>query len=72
MAIDRIPNTDLSPAMLADYAAVIEHVRSGHALDPSVVTRIHDRAMKITDDIRRKHGELDVAVPAIRELRDVG
>jgi hypothetical protein len=59
----------IPPDVLADAQAVIEHVMSGKPLDPEVARRVHERAAKITDEIRRKHGVLDIGVPAIRELR---
>lgn len=42
-----------------DAEAVLRHVFEGHALDPDVARRVHDRATRITEEIRRKHGVID-------------
>jgi hypothetical protein len=54
----------------ADTQAVLDHVVSGKPLDPEVARRVWGRAERITEEIRRRHGALDIGVPAIRELRD--
>ena len=41
----------------------------GTPLDPEVAARVHARGMKIREEIYRKHGLVDIAVPAIREVR---
>lgn len=56
--------------ILADAEAVIEAIMSGQKLDPETARRIDERAQKVTDEIGRKHGVLDIGGPAIRELRD--
>ncbi len=61
---------NLPPQLVADADAVIHAAMNRAPLDPEVARRVHDRAARITEEIRRKHGVLDVAVPAIRELRD--
>jgi len=53
----------------ADTRAVIEHAMTGKPLDPEVARRIHERAEKAREEIFRRHGVLDIGVPAIRELR---
>lgn len=64
-------DTSVIPAdILADGEAVIAAVMSGKKLDPEIARRVRERAAKITEDIRQKHGVLDIGVPAIRELRD--
>ena len=60
----------LPPELVADADAVIRAAMHGTRLDKGIAERVHDRAAKITEDIRRKHGVLDIAVPSIRELRD--
>ena len=42
---------------------------TGTSVDPEVARRVHERAMKIRDEIFRRHGLVDIGVPAIRELR---
>jgi hypothetical protein len=60
----------VSPEVLADARAVIESLMTGRPLDPEVRRRVREEAAKITQRLRREYGELDVGVPAIRELRD--
>ncbi len=47
----------------------MEHVTTGKPLDPEIYRRVRARAQRITEEIRQKHGLLDIAVPIIRELR---
>ena len=69
MATD-LKNTGISPEVLADGEVVIAAVMSGKKVDAETARRIDERAEKITEEIRKKHGILDIAVPAIREFRD--
>jgi hypothetical protein len=55
---------------LADDQAVIDHALTGKPLDPHVAARVRQRAERITDEIRRRHGVLNIAVDLIREGRD--
>jgi hypothetical protein len=54
---------------LADAQAVAECVSTGRPIDPELARRVRARAQRITDELRTKHGVLDIGVPAIRELR---
>ena len=38
--------------------------------DPEIARKSRERMDRLREEIRRKHGILDIAVPAIRELRD--
>jgi hypothetical protein len=58
-------NSDL----LDDVQAVADHVAFGKPLSPEQVGRIQEESRRIQDELRRKHGLLDIGVPAIRELR---
>ena len=62
--------TGISPEVLADGEAVIAAIMAGEKVDPETSKRIDERAEKTTEEIRSKHGVLDIAVPSIRELRD--
>jgi hypothetical protein len=53
----------------ADARAVFEHFATGVPLDPKVAKRVRERGQRIRDEVFQKNGLLDVAVPAIRELR---
>jgi hypothetical protein len=64
------PDGAMSPEITADTQAVIDHMMTGRPLDPEVARRVHERARAVTEAIRRRHGVLDIGVPAIRELRD--
>jgi hypothetical protein len=55
---------------LADEQALMESLTMGKPLDPDAKRRIQERGQKITDEIRRKHGVLDIAVDLIRSARD--
>jgi hypothetical protein len=54
----------------ADTWAVLEKLTTGKPLDPETYRRIRERADRVRDEVYRKHGLLDVGVPAIRELRE--
>ena len=43
---------------------------AGKKPDPAVAQRVRERANKITEEVRRKYGVLDIGANAIRELRD--
>jgi len=63
-------NRVIPPDLLADTQAILDHLVSGKLLDPEVARRVRERAERIREEIRQKHGVLDIGVPAIRELRD--
>lgn len=64
-----IEDTIVPPDIAADAEAVINSLETGKLLDPETARRIRERAEKITQQIHQKYGLLDIAVPAIRELR---
>jgi hypothetical protein len=72
MSTSTINSIGVDPQELADSQAVLEHVLRRTPLHPDVYRRVHERAAKITEDLRRKHGTLDIAVDLIREVRDDG
>ena len=53
----------------ADTLAVIEHAMTGKPLDPEIARRVRTEGEKVRREIFAKHGLVDIAVPAIRELR---
>jgi hypothetical protein len=55
---------------ISDLEAAYAAIASGKPLDPEVKKRVHERAEKVREEIRRKHGVLNVAVDLIREVRD--
>lgn len=66
------PNTNNAtpPEVLADLNAVLKHVAAGTPLEPALSRRVEERSERITEELRRKYGELNVAVDLIREIRD--
>jgi hypothetical protein len=57
------------PDVEADLKAVLDHVITGKPLDPEVARRVRERGDRLRQEIFEKHGLVDIAVPAIRELR---
>ena len=56
--------------VFADATAVLAALKSGGTLDPAIALRIQERSLRTRERILREHGEVDIAVPSIRELRD--
>jgi hypothetical protein len=56
--------------VMADLEAVVAAVAAGKAPDPELARRVRERADRVREDVFRRHGLINVAVPAIRELRD--
>jgi hypothetical protein len=63
------PDSTVPADVAADMKALIEHLTTGKPLDPATRRRIRERGDRITEELREKYGELDIGVPAIRELR---
>jgi hypothetical protein len=62
---------DLIPLdVMADLEEAARCAASGEPADPEFVRRIAEEARKIREEVKQKHGILDIGVPAIRELRD--
>jgi hypothetical protein len=60
------------PNVLADLDAVLKHIAAGTAVDPALDRRVQERAERLTEELRRRCGELNVAVDLVRETRDEG
>jgi hypothetical protein len=58
----------IPPEILAQMERAVELAISGRK-DPEFERALHAEAEKITEELRRKYGTLDIGVPAIRELR---
>jgi hypothetical protein len=52
--------TGADPQVLADLDAVMRRVVDGTAIDPETSRRIEERADRITDQLRRQYGQIDV------------
>ncbi len=54
----------------ADEKAVLAHLTDGTPIDPETYRRVRERAQKITERLRQQHGEMNIAVDLVREVRD--
>ena len=70
MSTNTTGSDQIASDVFADGAAIIEARLAGKKPEPELVRRVRERAANITGEIRRKHGILDIGVPAIREFRD--
>ena len=69
--ISHEPNEEFKkPVTKAEADAVIEHAMTGRPLDPKLERRVRKRSQRATDELKRRHGTLDVSVPLIREGRE--
>ena len=50
--------------------AVLKHVIAGTPIDPALFRRVRERSERMTEELRRKYGELNVAVDLVREIRN--
>ncbi len=69
MSTSEIKNAGIPPEILADMERAVQLAMAGER-DPEFERRIQAEAERIRQEILRKHGVLDIGVPAIRELRD--
>jgi hypothetical protein len=69
MSSERNP-TGTDPEVLADLVAVLQHVASGTPIEPQLARRVRARSERMTEELRRQYGELNVAVDLIRAGRD--
>jgi hypothetical protein len=60
---------DIPPEIKAAMEEAVRYAVTGKA-DPSTLRRIREDADRVREEVFRKHGVLDIGVPAIRELRD--
>lgn len=59
----------ITPEMMAELQAAIERARKG-IRDPEAMRRACERMDRTREEIYRRNGLLDFAVPTIRALRD--
>lgn len=59
----------IPPELKADTQAVIAKLMTGAPLDAETYERVRREVDRVRDETLRKHGLLDIGVPAIRELR---
>jgi len=68
MSID-VKDTGIPPDVMADLEDACRYAATG-ARDPEVMRRAAETMDRLREDIFRKHGVLDIGVPATRQLRD--
>jgi hypothetical protein len=56
-------------ATLTDLEYAIQLIMTGNK-DPEFTARVQAETEKVTEEIRRKHGVVNIAVDLIREARD--
>jgi hypothetical protein len=56
------------PQIMAELQAAADRAAKG-LRDPGIMAKACERMDQLREEIRRKHGILDIGVPAIRELR---
>ncbi len=59
----------ISPKVMAELQEAADNAAKG-IRDPESMRQACERMDRRREEIRRKHGLLDIAVPSIRELRD--
>jgi hypothetical protein len=57
------------PELMAEMQQAAERAARG-VRDPERMRRSCERMDRIREEIRQKHGVLDIGVPAVRQLRD--
>src|SRR5437870_11239683 len=60
----------MDPEAQADLEAVMQHVTAGTPVEPELAQRVRERSRRITEELRGKYGELNVAVDLVRESRE--
>jgi hypothetical protein len=53
----------------AELAEAVRFATTGKG-DPDMLRKIAEQSSRIREELRRKHGTLDLAVPLIREIRE--
>jgi hypothetical protein len=69
MATTETKLSGLPPDLLAEMQEAAR-IAMSRVRDPEIMRRACEEMDRISEEIYRKHGLLDIGVPAIRELRD--
>ena len=69
MSVTKAKDAGIPADVMAELEYAAQLAASGRK-DPAFAKRIAAKAARIRDEVKRKHGLLDVGVSAIRELRD--
>lgn len=62
--------TPVDSVEIADSQAVLEHLLHKTPLDPEVYRRVRERAARVTNELKKKYGTVDIAVQLVREARE--
>ena len=62
-------NPKIPPHVMAELQAAADRGAKG-IRDPELMAKACERMDRLREEIRRRHGILDIGLPAIRELRD--
>ena len=65
-------STEIIPTLEEDIKAVTDAFLAGRPISPDVDARLEERAAEFRERIFREQGELDIAVPYLRESRETG
>ena len=68
MADDEKPSA-ITPELVAEFEEAVRRAMSAER-DPEAMRRAAERMDRMREETYRRHGLLDIGVPAIRELRD--
>jgi hypothetical protein len=60
---------EIPPDVMAELQQAAERAAAG-VRDPEAMRRASERMDRLREEIRRRHGVLDIGVPAIRDLRE--
>ena len=63
-------STPIDSVEVADSQAVLEHLLHKTPLDPEVYRRVRERAARVTNELKKKYGTVDIAVQFVREARE--
>jgi hypothetical protein len=69
MHLNSLTAKSTDSSVQADEEAVMQAFLAGTPVDPDVAHRVQEHSRLIREEVFRKHGLVDIAVPAIRELR---
>jgi hypothetical protein len=61
---------EIDPAIMADVQLIADNLAAGKPIPEDVARRVRQCSERITEETRRRYGLVNIAVPAIRELRD--
>ena len=69
MLLSSLTDKCTSSSVQADEEAVMQAFLSGATVAPDIASRVQGRSRLIREEVFRKQGLVNIAVPAIREFR---